>query len=142
MKINELGLKLIKEFENCKLTVYLDIVGVPTVGYGTTGDDVVLGDTWTLEEVETRLNQDLERFEGGVEDLVTVGINENQFSALVCFAYNVGLAALKRSHLLEYVNEGKFSEASEQFERWNKASGKEVPGLTRRRLAEKSLFLT
>lgn len=144
-KINAAGLNLIKSFEGLKLTAYLDIVGVPTIGYGTTSGvskaDVDSKRTITEAEAESLLMKDVAKFEAGVERLVTSQINENQFSALVCFAYNVGLGSLEKSTLLRLLNAGDISAAGDQFLRWNKAGGKEVTGLTRRRQAERSLFL-
>lgn len=144
-KINKAGLDLIKSFEGLRLEAYLDIVGVPTIGYGhtqgVTKEDVQNGRRITEQEAEEMLLDELNKFERGVEIAVAVPINDNQFSALVSFAYNVGLGALQRSTLLKLLNAGNVSGAAEQFLRWNKAGGKEVKGLTRRREAERSLFL-
>lgn len=142
MTFNQAGLDLLKSFEGCKLEAYKDIAGVVTIGYGATGKGVSLGDTWTQEQAEERLKSDLEAFSEGVYDLLEQEVTENQFSALVCFAYNVGLAALYRSTLLKYVNSGRMQEAADQFPKWNKAGGRAVKGLTRRRLAERDLFLS
>lgn len=140
MKINSKGLILLKSFEGFETEAYQDSVGVWTVGYGHTGDDVYGGLSVTPSEIDELLYKDLERFESGVDALVTAEINENQFSALVCFSFNVGLHNLESSHLLQKVNDNDFSGASEEFGRWNKAGGKELLGLTRRRAAEKALF--
>lgn len=140
MQINQSGIDIIKQFEGCKLEAYKDIAGIWTCGYGATGSGVYPGVVWSQEQAESRLKDDLERFSLGVADLITVSLTDNQFSALVCFSYNVGLAALARSRLLDYANSQQFSEAADQFVRWDKSNGVEVPGLTRRRLAEKSLF--
>jgi lysozyme len=142
MRINEEGLKLLKKFEGCKLKTYRCVAGVLTIGYGHTGKDVTEGMTITKKEAEDLLVKDLERFEAGVKDLVKVSISENQFSALVSFAYNIGLNALSGSTLMKKLNAGDIMGAANQFERWNKAGGKEVQGLTNRRLAERDLFLT
>lgn len=142
MKINDAGLFLIKSFEGCKLQAYQDIVGVWTIGYGHTGNDVYDGLEIDQETADNFLAQDLQRFESGVESLVQVSMNENQFSALVCFAYNVGLNNLKHSTLLKDVNEEYFDAAADQFLRWDRAGGEEVSGLLRRRKAEKALFVS
>lgn len=142
MRINEEGLKILKKFEGCKLKTYLCPAGVPTIGYGHTGSDVTEGMTITKAEAEELLLSDLERFEKGVEDLVKVAITENQFSALVSFAYNVGLNALSGSTLLKKLNANDVVSAGDQFLRWNRAGGKELEGLTTRRHAERDLFLT
>jgi lysozyme len=142
--INKAGIDLIKSFEGCRLEAYPDPAtgGDPwTVGYGSTGPKVVKGLKITQQQAEELLLEDLERFEKGVSNLVTVNISDNQFAALVSFSFNCGLANLKSSTLLKLVNAGKFEEAALQFERWNKAAGKVMTGLTRRRQAERDLFL-
>ncbi len=142
MKINDDGLNLLKSFEGCKLTSYKDIVGILTIGYGHTGSDVKENQTITQSEADEILKSDLERFEKGVLDLCKlVTLNPNQFSALVCFSFNVGLGALKTSTLLKLLNTKEFTKAADEFLKWNKAGGKEVSGLTSRREAERQLFL-
>lgn len=141
MRINEEGLKLLKKFEGCKLKTYRCSAGVLTIGYGHTGKDVTEGKVITQAEAEKLLEDDLKRFEAGVADLLKVKVTANQFSALVTFAYNIGLNALSGSTLLKKLNAGDFTGASEQFLRWNRAGGKEVQGLTNRRTAERELFL-
>lgn len=144
-KIAKPGLDLIKSFEGLYLTAYLDIVGVPTIGYGctegVTKEDVKNKRTITEAEAEAMMMSELAKFERGVETYVKVPINQNQFDALVSFSYNLGLGSLQKSTLLKLLNAGDVSGAAEQFLRWNKAGGKEVRGLTRRREAERSLFL-
>lgn len=137
---------LIKKWEGCKLNAYLDSGGVWTIGYGTTfypdGTRVKEGDTCTQEQADAWLH-------GHVNDLVfellnevKVTLNANQIKALVCFIYNIGMGAFKKSTMLRLINDGKVLEASEQFIRWNKDNGVVVPGLTNRRLDEKKLFNT
>lgn len=146
MKINKAGLDMIKKWEGCILTAYLDIVGVPTIGYGctkgVTKEDVKNKRTLTLQEAEDLLMKELAEFERGVPACVSVSLNENEFSALVSFAYNLGLGALQRSTLLKLLNAGDRAKAADEFIKWNKAGGKEVKGLTNRRLDERKLFLT
>ena len=139
-KINSAGLDLIKSFEGCRLKAYKDIVGVVTIGYGATGPDIEDGMVWTQEQADERLARDLEKFCAGVEELVQVDINDNQFASLVAFSYNVGLNALSGSTLLKKLNDGDFDGAVEQFARWSRAGGKIVDGLARRREAEANLF--
>lgn len=139
--MNKAGLDLLKSFEGCKLKAYKDIVGVWTIGYGHTGADVKPGMTITQVQAEELLDKDLEKFEDGVDVLLQVNVNENQFAALVCFAYNCGLGNLKQSTLLRCINKHNSEQAANEFLRWNKAGGVEVPGLTRRRKAERELFL-
>lgn len=140
MRINDTGLALIKQFEGCKLKAYKDLVGVWTIGYGHTGG-VSEGDELADEgEASELLEEDLTRFEDGVENLLPCDVNSNQFSALVCFAYNVGLGNLAKSTLLDKVSKLDWEGAAAEFLRWNRAGGKVVAGLTRRRQAESNLF--
>lgn len=142
MKINQQGLHLIKQFEGCRLSSYKDQVGVWTVGYGHTGGDVYRGLNITQNEADSLLEVDLEKFESQVEDLVTCPLNDSQFSALVSFAYNLGINSLARSTLLKLVNQSNFYDASNEFLKWSNAGGIHSPGLLRRRTAEKALFLS
>lgn len=141
-RINAEGLKLLTTFEGCELQAYDDGVGVWTIGYGHTSG-VVPGMTITQAQAEAFLQDDLEIFETAVQDAVSVSITDHQFSALVCFCYNVGpgLEGFGGSTLLGLLNEGNYEEAAEQFLRWNKAGGQPLLGLTRRRKAEQALFL-
>ena len=141
MEINEAGLDLIKSFEGCKLNAYKDVIGVVTIGYGHTNPGVLqMGTTWTQDQADARLKQDLTKFEHGVSSYVTVPLTGNQFAALVAFSYNCGLGNLQSSTLLKCVNANDMAGASVQFGRWNKAGGNVIAGLTRRRQAESDLF--
>lgn len=143
-KTSTLGKKLIKEFEGFRAAAYLCPAGVWTVGYGTTrikGSPVKDGTKVTTEEADDLLDQDLKVFEDGVNSLVKVELTQNQFDALVCFVYNLGIGSLQKSTLLKKVNAGLFSEAADEFLKWDKANGKQLAGLTRRRTAERELFL-
>ena len=140
MKTNQSGLNLIKSFEGLRLQAYKCPAGVWTIGYGHTGR-VVPGQIIDPKTAEQLLILDVERFEVGVEQLVDVPLNSNQFSALVSFAFNVGTGALAKSTLLRYLNKAKYYEAALQFSRWTRGGGVILPGLVRRREAEKNLFL-
>ena len=140
-KTGPAGIDLIKQFEGQRLTAYQDIVGVWTIGYGHTGPDVKPGLNITQQQAEQLLINDLARFARDVNDLVTVQINQNQFDALVSFAYNLGVGALQKSTLLRLLNAGSYQPAADEFPRWNRAGGNVVAGLTRRRAAERQLFL-
>lgn len=142
MRISQKGLNLIKEFEGLELRAYKDSVGVVTIGYGSTGPHVSMGMTITADQAEALLKNDVSRFEKGVMDLVTVPITQNQFDALVSFSFNLGLGNLKASTLLRKLNSLDYVGAANEFPRWNKAGGKALAGLTRRREAEKKLFLS
>lgn len=146
MKIGKKGLDLIKSFEGLKLKPYLDSAGIPTIGYGTimydNGKRVSMQDPpITEDQANQYLEYEVNEKTAAVNQFVTIAINQNQFDALVCFAYNVGVGALQKSTLLKLLNSGDYAGAADQFLRWNKAGGKEIPGLTRRRQAERALFL-
>ncbi len=138
-EINDEGLKLIKLFEGLELVGYLCPAGVPTIGYGHTGG-VKVGQVITEAQAEDLLRSDLRKFEDAVFSMVGWHATDNQFSALVSFAYNVGAQALKNSTLLKMHNSGAYEEAARQFARWNKAGGQPLAGLTRRRNAEAALY--
>lgn len=148
-KIGPLGKRLIQKYEGLKLEAYPDpgTGGDPwTIGYGHTGPEVKKGLKITSQQADELLAKDLEKFEKGVCRLVSpnvlIDLSQNQFDALVCFSYNVGLTNLEKSTLLERVNERRFEEASKEFEKWTKAAGKVLPGLIKRRIAERDLFLS
>lgn len=141
LNISERGLSLIKEFEQCRLDAYMPTPDdVPTIGYGHTGIDVQMGLRWTQEQADEALARDVMRFEAGVNEAVTVPLTQNEFDALVCFAFNVGTGAFRSSTLLRLLNAGDYDGAAAQLLRWNKQAGKELAGLTRRRAAERALF--
>lgn len=146
MRVSESGVALLKRFEGLELEAYQDIAGVWTIGYGHTGPDVTPGMRITEREAEALLRRDLKSREDAVSRLVTVPLNQNEFDALVSFVYNVGAEAFRRSTALRRLNRGARLAAADAMTWWNKATvnGKkrEVLGLTRRRAAEKALFLT
>jgi GH24 family phage-related lysozyme (muramidase) len=139
-KINAKGIQLLKAFEGLRLRAYQDAVGVWTIGYGTTSG-VRPGMVITEAQAEELLRRDLNRFERAVTDLVNVPLNSDQFSALVSFTYNVGEGALASSTLLRLLNQRDYKGAADQLLRWDKADGQALAGLTRRRKAERALFL-
>ena len=141
LKINEAGLALIKEFEGLKLEAYRDVVGILTIGYGHISG-VKKGQVITSQQATDFLSQDVSTTEAGVRKLVPASCTVNQFSALVCFAYNLGLGSLTKSTLLKKLVAGDITGAADEFLKWNKAGGKEIAGLTRRRIAERALFLS
>ncbi|EQC2606303.1 TPA: lysozyme [Enterobacter hormaechei] len=146
MQTSEKGIALIKEFEGCKLTAYRDSVGVWTIGYGWTqpvdGKPIRAGMTIKQETAERLLKTGLVRYESDVSRLVKVGLTQGQFDALVSFTYNLGARSLSTSTLLRKLNAGDYAGAADEFLRWNKAGGKVLNGLTRRREAERALFLS
>lgn len=141
MKISDKGLKLIKDFEGLKLTSYLCPANVWTIGYGSTGPHVKEGMTITEQEAEDLLKEDVSKFEDCVNQAVEVDLTQEEFDALVSFSFNVGCGAFMGSTLLRLLNAGNKQAAAQQFPRWNKAGGKVLAGLTRRREAEKALYL-
>lgn len=141
MKTSPKGIALIKEYEGLRLGAYLCSAGVLTIGYGHTGG-VKEGDLITEQKAEQLLQDDLKKFENGVLRLVRVPLTQNQFDALVSFAFNLGVGNLGKSTLLKMLNDRDYKGAAGQFIRWNKAAGKELAGLTRRRIAESELFLS
>lgn len=151
MKTSSNGVAVMHFYESCKLTAYPDPAtgGKPwTIGWGHTGSDVYPGLVWTQAQADAMFIKDLERFERDVNSLLKVSINQGQFDALVCFAYNVGsdidqdtiAEGLGDSTLLKLLNQGNADKAAGQFPLWNKANGKVMRGLTRRRYSEQALF--
>ncbi|MFB2974819.1 glycoside hydrolase family protein [Microseira sp. BLCC-F43] len=150
-EINQEGLKLIQRFEGLHelkqgsqgeyIEAYQDPVGVWTIGWGCT-EGVYEGMKITRAQAEEMLKKEIEKFETAVANAVKVQINDNQFSALVSFSYKQGARALFESTLLKLLNQGKFQEAADEFPRWDKAGGQVLLGLSRRRRAERALFLS
>lgn len=134
------GLHLTEQFEGCRLVAYQDQVGVWTIGYGHTAG-VYDGMTCTQEQAEKWLRHDVEDAEKAVNDFVKVPLSQKQFDALVDFVFNLGTGSFAKSTLLKLLNASNFKYAALEFERWNRAGGIVRAGLTRRRLAEKDLFL-
>lgn len=140
MRMTQEGIDLIKHFEGCELKAYSDPVGIWTIGYGHTGG-VTVGQTITEPEAEDLLRSDLMHFEKEVSEIVPDYLTPSQFSALVSFAFNVGVSNLKRSTLLKKINRGDIVGAAGEFTRFNRAGGSALLGLLRRRRAESELFL-
>lgn len=145
MQASKKLIDLIKQFEGFRSNPYLCPAGVPTIGYGSTvyqdGAHVKLSDNPISEgEAVIILYATLRQYENAVNRYVKVTINQNQFDALVDFAYNVGIGALQSSTLLRKVNNGDFKGASLEFGKWVHAGGKVLKGLVLRREAERKLF--
>lgn len=145
----------LRKTPNARKPGWEKLSGAPwTVGWGSTGVDpfsldkdgkpvpIGPGTKWTQEQADKKKADDLELFCSSVSKLLKVQVNDNQFAALVSFAYNVGTNNLKNSTLLRLVNQGKFADAAEEFLKWTKAQGRQLPGLVRRREAERRLFLS
>ena len=144
-KTSDSGKAFIKSFEGKRLAAYDDGVGVWTIGYGTikypNGVKVKKGDVCTDAQVDQYFSNDLVKFENSVNSLVKVPLTQNQFDALVSFAYNLGATNLSNSTLLRKLNSKDYKGAAAEFQKWNKAGGKVMNGLTKRRNAEMELFL-
>lgn len=146
MKTGPDGIYLMHKYESCKLTAYPDPAtgGAPwTIGFGETGPHVKPGMTITQAQADSMFAARLAKeFEPGVASAVDGRIvKQCEFDALVCFAYNVGLANLRSSTLLRKYRAGDIAGAANEFLRWDKAAGKRMLGLYRRRVSERALFL-
>ncbi len=139
-RISPAGLALVKASEGLRLKAYRCPADVPTIGYGSTGAHVKMGMTITEAEAERLLLEDLSRFEKGVAE-VGGKMTDGEFSALVSFAFNLGLGALSNSTLLKKHKAGDRKGAALEFKRWNKAGGRVLAGLTKRREAERKLYV-
>lgn len=139
MKLNQAGTDLIKSFESCRLSVYEDIVGLNTVGWGQR-TNLPVGTTITQLQADNMLADHLDEICNQIKHCLEVELNDNQFSAVVSLVYNIGIGNFESSTLLKLLNLQQFQAASEEFKRWDLASGRVVDGLLRRRLAERQLF--
>lgn len=146
MKTSRAGIDFIADHEGEVLEVYADPVGLPTLGVGhlLTSDEkraMPIGTKITKEQSRAYLAKDLAQMESAVNESVKVPITQNQFDALVSLAFNIGAGGFKRSSVLRNLNNRKFTAAADAFLLWNKAGGKVLKGLTRRRREERELFL-
>ena len=148
MKLNSVGYNLIKEFEGLSLKPYKCSANIPTIGYGNTyyenGVKVQMSDApITKQRAEELLKHSADRYASKVANLLKKPVIQNQFNALVSFAYNVGSGALASSTLLKLVNiNPNDAMISKEFLRWNKVSGVANKGLTNRRVKESALYFT
>jgi lysozyme len=147
MKVSEQCIKMIKHHEGVRKKPYQDPIGLWTVGVGHLIEDgKKLPKEWnrelTDEEVDELLYKDLKRFETGVKRLTKVALSQGQFDALVSFSFNVGLGNLQSSTLRSKLNREDYKGAAEEFPKWRRAGGKILPGLVKRRVDERALFLS
>lgn len=144
MKTNQKGVATLIEFEGFRSTAYLCPAGVWTIGFGFT-KGVKPGDKMTRSEAAERLKQELAEYEHAVDEACLITPNENEFSAMVCMAFNIGVAGFRKSSVLKAHNKGDKEAAARAFQLWDKATvggvKKTLPGLTRRRMAEAALYL-
>tara|TARA_R110001632_G_scaffold50826_1_gene126745 strand:+ start:80 stop:523 length:444 start_codon:yes stop_codon:yes gene_type:complete len=139
MQISKEGLSLIKRFEGCELKAYRCPANVWTIGYGHI-KDVKEGDEITKEEAEYMLQEEMIEYEGYINDLVKVPLEQCMYDALVAWVFNLGPTNFSSSSLLRVLNEKKYEEVPYEIKRWNKAGGEVLNGLIRRRKAEALLF--
>ncbi len=139
MKISENGLELIKKFEGCETTAYQDSVGVWTIGFGHT-KGVEEGQTCSIEDAESMLADEMDEYEGYINNMVKVDLQQHEFDALVAWVYNLGPTNLGESTMLKVLNGGQFDRVPDEMNRWTRAGGKILEGLVRRRQAESLMF--
>ena len=143
MRTSDRGIEFIKQWEGFAAQPYIDAVGIETIGYGHVirqGENFPQG--LYEEEATQLLIRDLERFETHVLRNVEVPISQSQFDALVSFCYNVGTGNFDKSTLKRKLNDYDYDGAADEFQRWNRAGGKVLTGLHRRRHAEAEMFLS
>ena len=141
MRMSKQGIAVLKDFEGCRLTAYLDVTGIPTIGYGFTAG-VILGDAMTQDQCDARLGRELVAYEMGVMSATKGDCTQSEFDALVSLAWNIGIDGMQKSSVIKAHNRGDKQSAARAFGLWNKAGGKVVSGLTRRRAAEAALYLS
>ena len=159
MSVNNLtyslsGEHLTEQFEACRLVAYDDarptyllkpgdrVLGTLSIGYGHTGPDVYIGQTITQGEADALLFKDIAGAAAFVNAEVKIVLTQDEFDALVDFVFNAGTGNFGRSTLLADLNAGKFAEAAQQFDLWDRSAGKVLAGLLRRRQSETQLFET
>ena len=139
MEYSQNGLHLTEQFESCRLAAYPDNKGVPTLGWGHTLG-VQLGDTCTQDQADAWLLADVQNAVNHVNSLVSVQLTQGEFDAIVDFCFNCGCHAFAGSTMLKLLNAGDYEGAANEFDRWDKAAGKVIAGLLRRRQAETAEF--
>lgn len=141
MKVSNNGINLIKRFEGLELKSYKDSVGILTIGYGHT-HAVKAGDVITGEQADAFLREDLQVAELTINTNVKVKLTQGQFDALASFVFNLGSGNFVKSTLIRKLNAGNYAGAADEFGKWVNAGGKKLPGLVKRRAAEREVFLT
>lgn len=141
--IIEQAATMISQFEGCSLKAYPDPAGIWTIGYGSryiNGVPITKNQVITKDEALSLLESDVTVFYNQINNLLP-SLSENQLIAILDFVYNIGFYAFKNSTMCKLIQQGKMADAAEQFDSWVYAKGKKIPGLVRRREAEKTLFL-
>ncbi|NJK55663.1 MAG: lysozyme [Pleurocapsa sp. SU_5_0] len=147
--ISKVAINLIKEFEGFKDYAYIDTDGTPVIGYGLSkigGVPVQIGDRISTTQADAALNAHLREIHRELDEAVKVDLSDRQLSAITSLAYNVGVDGVKNSTLVQKINAQDYAGAADEFLRWDKANLQgalvQMPGLTRRRTAERQLFLS
>lgn len=145
MKISRVGIDLIKRWEGCRLKAYRCSAGVLTIGYGHTSaagaPKVVEGMVITQQTADDILVHDLVKYEAAVQKALTRSPNQHQFDACVSLCFNIGPGAFAKSSVARRFNDGNVQGAADAFLFWNKAAGRVLPGLEKRRADERQMFL-
>lgn len=147
--ISKVAINLIKEFEGFKDYAYIDTDGTPVIGYGLSkigGIPVQIGDRISTTQADAALNAHVREIHRELDEAVKVDLSDRQLSAITSLAYNVGVDGVKNSTLVQKINAQDYAGAADEFLRWDKANLQgalvQMPGLTRRRTAERQLFLS
>ena len=145
MKVNAEGYALLKRFEGCILKAYKCPAGVWTIGFGNTfyedGTKVKEGDVITQKRADELAKFIVEQFANSIREMIKQPLNENQFSACVSLAYNIGTGGFKKSSVLRKLNANPLDASiADSFRLWNKGGGVILKGLVRRREAEIELY--
>jgi GH24 family phage-related lysozyme (muramidase) len=147
--VSKFAINLIKEFEGFKDYAYIDTDGTPVIGYGLSrigGIPVQIGDRISTTQADAALDAHIREIHRELDEAVKVDLSDRQLSALTSLAYNVGVESVKSSTLVEKINAQDYAGAADEFLRWDKANLQgalvQMPGLTRRRTAERQLFLS
>lgn len=146
--IDDKGYELIAHWEGIRNSAYLDSGSIPTIGIGfirysigaKAGQRVKLGDVMTHDQIKAEFKQQIQSYEQAVRQAVTVPMTQSQFNACVSLCYNIGTAAFARSSVVRRLNERKYRAACQAFAMWDKAGGRIIKGLQRRRAAEQAEF--
>jgi lysozyme len=147
--VSKVAINLIKEFEGFKDYAYIDTDGTPVIGYGLSrigGVPVQVGDRISTTQADAALNAHLKEISQELEQIIKVDLSDRQLSALTSLSFNVGVDSIKNSTLVQKINTEDYTGAADEFLRWDKANLqgtlRQMPGLTRRRSAERQLFLS
>lgn len=140
MTITAIAAPLVKRFEGCTLSAYKCPADVWTIGYGHTGPEVKQGLVWNQAQADAALERDLQKALNDARKVIDVALTDKQMAAITSFVFNLGIGNFRSSTLLKKINSNDVAGALAEFRRWDKAGGKVLAGLTKRRAAEAMLF--